>query len=358
MSFKVHWSRVICKQPGNYLGWPTIGRTAAGELLVVFSGDRETHVCPYGKNKMIRSRDGGKTWSETETINNSPLDDRDTGIVVMRSGAILITWFTGISYSDPDSYRERYPDSYDAWVRHWQKIPPEDRERYHGNWSRRSTDGGRTWEPAVSTVVTAPHGPIQLRDGRLLMVGNTSIDDMPVVAAAQSADEGRSWSMAGVVPFPEGKAADAQYFNEPHLVELPDGKIVCLIRYDPNKERRGEQYIHQTESADGGTTWTTAYPTPIWGLPPHLVRLDSGPLLVTYGHRRPAYGERACLSHDGGVTWDIENEIVLRDDAPNGDLGYPASIELEPGEILSVYYQVENEGEKTCMMATRWSLEV
>ena len=237
MSFKVHWSRVICKQPGNYLGWPTIGRTAAGELLVVFSGDRETHVCPYGKNQMIRSRDGGKTWSETETINNSPLDDRDTGIVVMRSGAILITWFTGTSYSDPDRYRERYPDSYDAWVRHWQKIPPEDRERYHGNWSRRSTDGGRTWEPAVSTVVTAPHGPIQLRDGRLLMVGNTSIDDMPVVAAAESADEGRSWSMAGVVPFPEGKAADAQYFNEPHLVELPDGKVVCLIRYDPNKER-------------------------------------------------------------------------------------------------------------------------
>ena len=57
------------------------------------------------------------------------------------------------------------------------------------------------------------------------------------------------------------------------------------------------------------------------------------------------------------MTWDIENEMVLRDDAPNGDLGYPASIELEPGEILTVYYQLEKKGEKTSLMATRWSLE-
>ena len=58
----VHWSRVICKQPENYLGWPTIGRTDDGELLVVFSGERETHVCPYGVNQLIRSSDGGETW--------------------------------------------------------------------------------------------------------------------------------------------------------------------------------------------------------------------------------------------------------------------------------------------------------
>ena len=374
MSYRVHWSRVICKQPGNYLAWPTIGRTADGELLVVFSGDREAHVCPYGKNQVIRSRDGGETWSEAETINSSPLDDRDTGLVVMRSGTILITWFTMTTYADaedaewstmttysdprdPNRYRERYPESYDAWVRHWRKILPEDRERYHGNRSRRSLDGGGTWEPAVGTIVTAPHGPIQLRDDRLLMVGNTLIDGKPVVAAAQSTDEGRSWSMTGIVPFPQDKAAEAEYFNEPHIVELPDGKVVCLIRYEPTRERFDEWYMQQSESADGGTTWTPAHPTPIWGFPPHLIRLDSGPLLVTYGHRKPTYGERACLSHDGGVTWDIENEMVLRDDAPSGDLGYPASIELEPGEILTVYYQVENEGEKTCLMATRWSVE-
>ena len=39
---------VICKQPGKYIGWPSITQTRSGELLVVFSGMREEHVCPFG----------------------------------------------------------------------------------------------------------------------------------------------------------------------------------------------------------------------------------------------------------------------------------------------------------------------
>jgi hypothetical protein len=39
------------------------------------------------------------------------------------------------------------------------------------------------------------------------------------------------------------------------------------------------------------------------------------------------------------VKWSVREEVVLRDDAPNGDLGYPASIELEQSVILTVYYQ-------------------
>jgi hypothetical protein len=35
---------VICKEPGRSLAWPTIAKTPAGELLVVFSGDRDEHV--------------------------------------------------------------------------------------------------------------------------------------------------------------------------------------------------------------------------------------------------------------------------------------------------------------------------
>ena len=41
---------------------------------------------------------------------------------------------------------------------------------------------------------------------------------------------------------------------------------------------------------------------------------------------------------------------------PNTDMGYPATAELEPGELLSVYYQVDKLGEKVSINATRWSL--
>ena len=47
------WTRVICKQPGRYIGWPTVARTKTGELLAVFSGDREEHVCPWGKTHLV-----------------------------------------------------------------------------------------------------------------------------------------------------------------------------------------------------------------------------------------------------------------------------------------------------------------
>ncbi len=35
------WTRILCKQPDRYIGWPSIARLKSGELLVVFSGDRD-----------------------------------------------------------------------------------------------------------------------------------------------------------------------------------------------------------------------------------------------------------------------------------------------------------------------------
>ena len=67
-------------------------------------------------------------------------------------------------------------------------------------------------------------------------------------------------------------------------------------------------------------------------------------------------GQRACISADGGQTWDYENEIVLRNDAPSDDLGYPATIECADGSLLTVYYQRERLGERPCIMTTRWRL--
>ena len=101
----LHWSKPICKQPGNYVAWPTIARTTDGELFVVFSGDRDEHVCPYGKTQLIRSNDDGETWSSAETINSTPLDDRDSGIIELRSGALVMSWFTMATWEHLDGYR-------------------------------------------------------------------------------------------------------------------------------------------------------------------------------------------------------------------------------------------------------------
>ena len=35
---------------------------------------------------------------------------------------------------------------------------------------------------------------------------------------------------------------------------------------------------------------------------------------------------------------ELQNEIVIRSDGEHGDLSYPSSVELAPGEIFTAYY--------------------
>lgn len=369
----IHWHKVVCKEPGNYLGWPTVAQTPSGELLVVFSGGREEHVCPYGKTELVRSTDGGETWSKPVTINDTPLDDRDAGIVAMKSGAVVMSWFTSPwEEGDRTGYWSRYSsDQIEAWKRHADNVRPEaDRQGLgHRAWTRRSTDGGQTWEPPVDSLASSPHGPVELSDGRLLFLGNArpagqKLSESSTIIAVESTDEGQSWSEIGtVMPIPTEGAS----YDEPHVMEMEDGTLICLARYEPPDPAAEDYYMRQSESTDGGRTWTQPHPANMWGYPPHLIRLSNGDGLATYGHRRPPYGQRACVYQNtrgnllgGGSSgnWDIANAVVLRDDAENDDLGYPATVELSPGEMLTVYYQIDRPGEKPSIMATRWSLEM
>lgn len=354
-------SFVICKQPGRYVGWPTIARAAGGELIIAFSGDREAHVCPFGKTQIVRSRDGGKTWSKAITINDCPIDDRDCGALVTRKGTIIVTWFTSLAFEQYTNLRKKREGPWKDFIA---KITDADRKKWHGNWLLRSTDGGKTWGKPVDTIVTAPHGCIELADGRLLYLGihykkrpgrserevSGALDKQRILAC-ESRDDGKTWAAIGYVPVPKGVSSGG--FHEPHVVETTDGKLIGMIRHHGQP---ADQMLWQTESTDGGKTWTETRPTKIWGLPPHLLRLRDGRLLLTYGHRRRPYGQRAIISRDGGKTWPLGKIIAIRDDAPNGDLGYPASIQMDDDTILTIYYQIDKPGEKTCLMGTVWKL--
>ena len=72
------------------------------------------------------------------------------------------------------------------------------------------------------------------------------------------------------------------------------------------------------------------------GNPPSLVKLKDGRLAITYGFRDEPYGIRAKLSSDNGETWS--DEIVLRDDGGNWDLGYPRTAQRADGKMVTVYY--------------------
>lgn len=371
-------SDVICRQPGRYIGWPTIDRLPEGELVVVFSGDRDLHNDPFGKTFLIRSRDEGKTWSGAEVVNDTPLDDRDAGLCVCDDGTMVVSWFT--SFYEEEAFMRMCPPGEEMrWrekirsvsteeIRTWAGEEVENGRYRPGYWVRRSTDGGASWGDPIRVPCSAPHGPIALSDGRLLFVGIENIqgrrEGRGNILAVESADRGLTWRVIGRMSMFPAYAGDEpggySYLCEPHVVEASSGDLVSLARYEefprnqPNARERSVSW--QFVSTDGGHTWSEPSPTNVVGKPPHLARLRDGRLLLTYGYRFPPYGERACLSRHGGAGWDADNQVVIRDDAPSGDLGYPASIELTDGTILSVYYQQERPGEKTVLMATRWRL--
>ena len=150
-------------------------------------------------------------------------------------------------------------------------------------------------------------------------------------------------------------------------MELEDGTLICLARYMRTGDVERDRYMRQCESVDGGRTWTRPHPSNMWGYPPHMLRLSNGDGLATYGYRRRPFGQRACvyqrvrenlIGGNSSGNWDIGHAIVLRDDGKNDDLGYPATVEMSPGEMLTVYYQADGPGEKPSIMATRWSLEL
>ena len=359
---EIIWTRAICKEADRYIGWPTICRRKNGELLAVFSGDRQYHVCPWGKVQMVRSTDDGETWSAPETICNTVNDDRDAGIMEMQNGDLLVTWFSSLCYAGnfpADGKLAKTDSERFVWQRHFEKLPRDLVKAQLGYFTRRSTDGGKTWEPPVRTTGSANHGGIQLKDGRLLMVGRrwnsqgNFLPDDPVAATVtheltvdESTDFGRSWHQIASI-HPE---EDISKFHEPHLVEAADGTIVVQFRCHIDFNLR------QCESPDGGKTWTPVHRLDIHGHPPHLIRLADGKLLTVYGVRDGAFGEYACLSDDNGKTWDAKNQIKLAGHWC-GDLGYPASAQLPDGSIITVYYQSENHGEKPCLMATKWRVK-
>lgn len=377
MNYKILESRVICKQPGRYIGWPTIAKGPDGELVVSFSGDRDAHVDPFGKTFVMRSDDGGETWGEPRLVNDTPLDDRDAGVCICDDGTVIVSWFT--SHYEPDRYMKMCPEGEEErWRGKIESVGQEEIRRWAGEnvhnsryelgcWIRRSPDGGSSWEEPVRVPPTAPHGPIELSDGRLIFVGIETCQKRSEcegsILAAESSDKGKTWSVAARIemyPEYEGDAQDGvAYLCEPHVVEVEPGRLLAMARHEetPRDEGRMRCLLWQFRSDDGGQTWTDPEPTPILGKPPHLTKLRDGRVLVTYGYRYEPYGQRACLSNDAGETWEYDEEIILRDDAPSGDLGYPASVQIEDGTILTVYYQQEKPGEKTSLMLTRWQIQ-
>ena len=355
---------IIYQDPNLYVAFPSVARLENGEILVTFreagqfSADRararrHTHLDTQTRVCVVRSTDDGQTWDpSTKTAIYDGGLDSGVALTVLSDGVVV-----GALYNM------------------WQLVPRERRHEIPGSLlrhsphlnlvgkplgcaTRRSYDGGHTWadelcwaavDGAVGSLYDSRTGVVELPDGALAwLVCDGDMMRSERVWLVHSWDRGETWGDARLVaadPAGEHIYHGATSFCEPHLLSLGDGRMIAMLRTEPG-DGPGGGYLYQALSSDWGMTWRPYTRTPIWGHPPHLLALQSGAVLCTYGYRRPPYGVRACLSHDGGKTWDIEQEIVLRDDGLGVDLGYPYSAQLPDGTILTVYYFHDESGNR------------
>ncbi|MCM8820499.1 MAG: exo-alpha-sialidase, partial [Candidatus Omnitrophica bacterium] len=288
-------------------------------------------------------------------VYNSELDDRDANLVNMPNGTIVLTWIT----SDVFTWKEY---SRPEWSPRIDRITQKMRDELLGHWLIRSFDGGHTWEHFPHRIQSggAEHaGPSVLSDGSLICIGYKPVEGGYKKAAFISKDEGVSWGEIGEIPCEyekfehAGRALRWYYGERPYgyekneqalfipiiseynILEVSPGNLIALFRMELRKDWG---YIYQSVSQDNGKTWSIAKKLPIWGFPPHMIRLSSGAILCVYSHRCEPWSVRAILSYDGGITWDTSNIITIDEWEDKPDMGYPVSVEVEPNQILTVYY--------------------
>ncbi|GAB3904066.1 sialidase family protein [Mucilaginibacter boryungensis] len=314
-------------------------RLKNGDILIM-AREATEHFANDGDVIMLRSKDGGKTWGEKQTIiGTKDLDEREGCGIQLKDGTIVV----GVFYND-----HYIPDGTYNWNGKV-KLPELDRPRL-GTEFISSTDNGKTWsKPTFLNIKGMPFSgvegptdaPIEMPGGSIIMgvIGYGINGNSHNVGSVllKSTDKGKTWKYVSTIAGdPDGKFGG---LVEPGIVRTKTGRIIAGLRTHAD-----ENAIMMTYSDDNGKTWVPAFKTDMIGHPVDLIQLSDGRIMASYGvregvgrHVEPG-GIRACFSSDNGKTWDIKTEVQLRSDFINWDEGYPESLEMPDGRVMTVYY--------------------
>ena len=353
--YSIGRTTLIYKDRFSYCAHPSITILDNGEWLVVFRFMRRRekilHAHPQDHVFLTRTSDGGGTWEEPGYAPD--LDwhgGQCPGVSQLSNGTVVLTlsrhnWYPlGLARKRQAAGE---PMSIPVRGRGWvEDLTDDDWDRSELRWARGdqslyvhlSTDRGHTFEDTIK-IDTSPYrggqsrtGVVELRDGRVACVISAPGGPPYITYILFSSTGGQSWD-------PPILVTDIDIaFCEPDIAEVAPREIYCILR-----EHRGG-YLYGCKSLNGGHSWSVPEATPMFGHPGHLLVLRDGHLLCTYGRRIAPFGIRACLSEDGGRTWKIDQEIVIRDNLPNADLGYPTTIEYAPGRLFVCCYGQEPDG--------------
>jgi hypothetical protein len=278
-----------------------------------------------GRAEIIRSTDGGHSWSKPKVLIDTPWDDRAPNFCQLKDGTILCSFF---NYPGPTA-----------------KDLARDPAKTNLTGIIRSFDNGVTWEQdpkrlPIPFVGDATDGPIiELQDGSdlICVYGRTVNAPHEMVAFCRTTDRGENWELLSTL------STDHE-MSETGVTQLVDGRLVLVARPEGDV----------AWSSDGGRTWTKPVPLGIRLFEPRLLTLRDGTLVCLHGSYA-AGGLRVMFSTNGGETWICPNEKFGFPLDPSV-YGYGQAVELEDGSIWAAY--IHTGGHKTNDARTEalWSI--
>ncbi len=332
----------------NYFAWPTVERLKNGKIAVSCSGFRLEHICPFGKAVVSFSDDEGETFTEPEVIIDTVLDDRDAGLCAFGESGLIVTSFNNSVEFQRNNCCEEKRSQCLAYL---DTVSAEEEKKALGSEFRISLDNGKSFGQIFKSPVTSPHGPVELKNGRILWVGNNFLPDRnhyPVELYEIYKDGSNKY--IGEIK----KDIPGVYMCEPYLEQLDDGTLVCHIRAEESDKCFT---VYQAFSYDEGKTWTEPVPVlPVkGGAPAHIIRHSSGAVISVYGYREKPYGIRAMISTDNCKTW--KKDFILYEQTVSDDIGYPATVELNDGSLMTVFYAHPASDKPAEILSVKWKIE-
>ncbi|MCP4386024.1 MAG: exo-alpha-sialidase [Hyphomicrobiales bacterium] len=314
----------IFRHPTHCVNQIAARRLKNGDILAVFNEERFPFHHDSGQTLMTRSTDGGVTWSEPRIV--LPWTDTtgnwDCGICELDDGSLIVN-LTMTAFFKRGIKTEQPSWSMQPWTEEWGDWTWAFRTQgWLGTFVVKSIDGGETWSaPAPCNVRPLKHGGCrlgcwQLPSGSLLMglygrihgYGEEGEGETTRSALIRSDDGGLNWEYYSTLAFDPASIID---YEEPALLRLNDGRLVCFMRTHVNPSSDAKNMV-MTVSEDDGFSWTPPKWTNIWGYPADMINLADGRYLMVYGYRRAPYGVRGIVSEDG-LDWDVANEFVIRE---------------------------------------------
>lgn len=336
---------VVYQDDKFYSAFPSIVRRRDGELIVAFrrAPERrllgETSISHTDANSylvLVRSRDDGKTWSPTpELIYAHPFGgSQDPCLVQLRNGMLVCTSYGWALLNAEYAARLTNSSLHGSFG-------------FLGGYVLRSKDAGRSWQgpwlpPHISTDPTTDifGQPVPAynrgamcegKDGRLYWVVAASTNPKPWRSETHlliSSDQGESWKYSCPV------ATDPKVmFNETSLYETPKGDLVAFLRTENFND-----HTAIARSTDHGKSFQPWQDAGFQGHPHYALRLPDQRVLLVYGYRHAPFGIRARVLDAECTNFTAAEEIVLRDDGGNSDLGYPWATMISKRQALVVYY--------------------